>query len=47
MPRECVISLEDLRTVPKALLSEPITMLPLTRRPSGAQAGGPEKLDTP
>lgn len=27
MPRECVISLEDLRTVPKALLSEPITML--------------------
>lgn len=32
MPRECVISLDNLRTVPKALLTEPITML------------GPEKL---
>lgn len=27
MPRECVISLDNLRTVPKALLTEPITML--------------------
>ena len=33
MPRECVISLDNLRTVPKALLTEPITML------------GPERLD--
>jgi mRNA interferase MazF len=32
MPRECAISLDNLRTVPKALLTEPITML------------GPEKL---
>ncbi len=27
MPRECVISLDNLRTVPKALLVEPITQL--------------------
>jgi mRNA interferase MazF len=27
MPRECVISLDNLRTVPKTLLSEPITQL--------------------
>ena len=33
MPRECAIGLDNLRTVPKALLVEPITQL------------GPEKLD--
>jgi mRNA interferase MazF len=27
LPRECVISLDNLRTVPKALLVEPITVL--------------------
>jgi mRNA interferase MazF len=27
MPQECVISLDNLRTVPKALLTEPITKL--------------------
>lgn len=27
LPRECVISLDNLRTVPKALLAEPITVL--------------------
>jgi mRNA interferase MazF len=27
MPRECVISLDNLRTVPKTLLTEPITSL--------------------
>jgi mRNA-degrading endonuclease toxin of MazEF toxin-antitoxin module len=27
MPRECAISLDNLRTVPKALLVEPITEL--------------------
>lgn len=27
MPRECAISLDNLRTVPKALLTEPITKL--------------------
>jgi mRNA-degrading endonuclease toxin of MazEF toxin-antitoxin module len=27
MPEECVISLDNLRTVPKALLVEPITEL--------------------
>ena len=27
MPQECVISLDNLRTVPKALLTEPITIL--------------------
>lgn len=27
MPQECAISLDNLRTVPKALLAEPITML--------------------
>jgi mRNA interferase MazF len=27
MPRECVIALDNLRTVPKALLTEPITAL--------------------
>lgn len=27
MPRECVISLDNLRTIPKALLTEPITKL--------------------
>lgn len=27
MPRECVISLDNLRTVPKARLTEPITKL--------------------
>jgi mRNA interferase MazF len=27
MPRECAISLDNLRTVPKALLVEPITQL--------------------
>jgi mRNA-degrading endonuclease toxin of MazEF toxin-antitoxin module len=27
MPRECAISLDNLRTVPKALLVEPITKL--------------------
>jgi mRNA-degrading endonuclease toxin of MazEF toxin-antitoxin module len=33
MPQECVISLDNLRTVPKALMAEPITTL------------GPEKMD--
>jgi len=33
MPRECAISLDNLRTVPKRLLVEPITKL------------GPHKLD--
>jgi mRNA interferase MazF len=33
MPQECVISLDNLRTVPKVLLAEPITTL------------GPEKMD--
>ena len=33
MPRECAISLDNLRTVPKALLVEPITKL------------GPERID--
>ena len=27
MPRECAVSLDNLRTVPKALLTEPITKL--------------------
>jgi mRNA interferase MazF len=27
MPQECVITLDNLRTVPKALLTEPITTL--------------------
>lgn len=31
MPKECAISLDNLRTVPKALLVEPITKLGPTR----------------
>lgn len=31
MPRECAISLDNLRTVPKALLTEPIAKLPSDR----------------
>jgi mRNA interferase MazF len=27
MPRECAVSLDNIRTVPKALLTEPITQL--------------------
>ena len=33
MPQECVISLDNLRTIPKTLLTEPITTL------------GPDKMD--
>lgn len=32
MPRECAISLDNLRTVPKALLVEPITELGADKR---------------
>jgi len=31
MPRECAVSLDNLRTVPKALLVEPITKLSATK----------------
>ena len=33
MPRECAISLDNLRTVPKALLTEPIAQLSPERMP--------------
>ena len=38
MPRECAISLDNLRTVPKALLVEPITELAADKMAEVCQA---------
>ena len=40
MPRECAISLDNLRTVPKALLTEAITQLGPERMPQVCRALG-------
>jgi mRNA interferase MazF len=40
MPRECAISLDNLRTVPKALLTEAITQLGPERMPQVCRAPG-------